>query len=265
MHGLTALACRALLERALKHACEARIPRSGEKGRRVNCFIVAVDKAGEPHLVILSISGDSLGCLEYDGSSYAIPRTLPLSQFRPSDFRITHFYGLSEIRYFGLLDFAINQLSRWPYFKLFSVKWIDRYAQYLFNKKKLVAKKRIDLLKFMLDKALDGTEDFDSLDLVIDLYSLRWISHPTSESLRQTLDFYLESLVDTGELRKANHNYRLTGEAVRAIEEYEEQERKHTENVKMQWRMFFLTLAIVALTLVQAGLIKLPVLLDLRK
>lgn len=50
--------------------------------------------------------------------------------------------------------------------------------------------------------------------------------------------------------------------AVRMIEEYEEQERKHTENVKMQGRMFWLTLTIALLTLVQAGLVKLPPLFD---
>ena len=34
-------------------------------------------------------------------------------------------------------------------------------------------------------------------------------------------------------------------------------------NVKMQWRMFWLTLVIVFLTLVQSGLIKLAPILDL--
>ena len=50
---------------------------------------------------------------------------------------------------------------------------------------------------------------------------------------------------------------------VEAIEEYEEQERKHTENVKMQRRMFYVAVAVAFLTVAQAGLIKLPTLLDL--
>lgn len=263
MKGLVAVASRKVLASALARPCESRIPRTGDEASKVNCFIVAVDKDNDPYLVMLSISGDDLDCLEYDGSRYNTQRTIPITDFRPSDFRITHFYGPSEVRYTGLLDFFINRLTAWPYIKIHLVGWLDKHAQYFFNKKKIVTKQRIGLLKFMVGKALDGTEEFNSLDLMTDLYSLRWIVHPDSESERSKLNFYLESLVDTGELKKANYAYQLTGQAVRAIEEHEEQERKHTENVKMQWRMFFLTLMMAALTLVQAGLIKLPALLDL--
>ena len=95
------------------------------------------------------------------------------------------------------------------------------------------------------------------------LYTDKWVFHPDQDSERRKLKFYLESLVDTGELKIVNYKYVLTGHAVRAIEEYEEQERKHTENVKIQRRMFWLTLAIALLTLVQAGLVKLPPFIDL--
>jgi hypothetical protein len=96
-----------------------------------------------------------------------------------------------------------------------------------------------------------------------DLYTIKWVLHPQGDQQQQKLEFYLDSLVATGELIKNNHKYVVTGHALRTIEEYEEQERKHTENVKMQWRMFWLTLAILALTLVQAGLVKLPPIIDL--
>lgn len=96
-----------------------------------------------------------------------------------------------------------------------------------------------------------------------DLYTIKWVLHPQGEPQHQKLEFYLDSLVATGELEKVKNKYVVSGKALRTIEEYEEQERRHTENVKMQWRMFWLTLAIVVLTLVQAGLVKLPALIDL--
>jgi hypothetical protein len=89
------------------------------------------------------------------------------------------------------------------------------------------------------------------------------IAASTREAQHQKVEFYLDSLVDTGELKKINYEYVLTGNALRAIEEYEEQERKHTESVKIQWRMFWLTLVIALLTFVQAGLVKMPALIDL--
>ena len=61
----------------------------------------------------------------------------------------------------------------------------------------------------------------------------------------------------------SNYKYRLTGKALHTVEMYEEQERRHAEGVKVQWKMVWLTLAILALTLVQAGLVKLPTILDL--
>lgn len=77
------------------------------------------------------------------------------------------------------------------------------------------------------------------------------------------MEFYLDSLVLSGELKRDSYNYVVTGLALRTIEAYEEQERKHTENVKMQWRMFWLALAVAAAAIVQAGLVKLPSLVDL--
>lgn len=110
---------------------------------------------------------------------------------------------------------------------------------------------------------LDGNAEHESLDLMTDLYTIKWVLHPQGEPQHQKLEFYLDSLVATGELEKVKNKYVVSGKALRTIEEYEEQERRHTENVKMQWRMFWLTLAIVVLTLVQAGLVKLPALIDL--
>ncbi|MDG3066584.1 hypothetical protein ACFQ4M_03215 [Thauera mechernichensis] len=95
------------------------------------------------------------------------------------------------------------------------------------------------------------------------LYTIKWVFHPDRDSQRLKLRFYLRSLVDTGELRELNGGYEVTGNALRAIEEYEEQERKHTESVKTQRKIMWLTLVIAFLTAVQAGLLKLPTIFDL--
>lgn len=263
MNPLSLRLCKVTLPRVLARACESRIPRSGEEGARVNCFVTAIDKDGdEPYLIALGLSGNELHCIEWDGSKYQINRQFALSSFRLSDFRITHYYGPSEIRYKGIIDFVFNRLTAWPYVKIHVVRWLGGFDQYLFNKKKLVTKQRTELLKLLVDRSLSGHPDHEPLDLMTDLYTIKWVLHPQSEDQQAKLNTYLDWLVETGELRQLNHKYVVTGHALRAIEEYEEQERRHTENVRMQWRTFWLTLAIVALTIVQAGLIKLPVLID---
>lgn len=77
--------------------------------------------------------------------------------------------------------------------------------------------------------------------------------------------FYLDKLAETNDLVKNGIDYQITGHGVAAIELYEEQERKHGESISTQRRMFWLTIVIALLTLVQAGLVKLPPLLDLTK
>ncbi len=263
LHLLSLLLCKLVLPRVLARACESSIPRSGEKGARVNCFVTSIDKEDRPYLIVLGLSGSELNCIEWDGSRYQVERDIPLTTFRLSDFQITHYYGLSEISYSGLLDFVFGRLTTWPYIKAHIFRWLDSFDQYFFNKKKLITKQRMGLLKFLIDKTLEGKAEHGLIDLMTDIYSIKCFLHPQREEQQWKLEFYLESLVNTGELRKVNHKYVVTGEALRAIEEYEEQERKHTANVKMQRRMFWLTLVIAALTIVQAGLVKIPTLLDL--
>jgi hypothetical protein len=250
------------LTRALSRPCGARIPRSGKKGAAVNCFTTYVDKGDDPYLWVQGFNAGTVSCLEWDGSGFSVPKELPLSSFELNDFKITHYYGLAEVSYVGLRDFALDQLTKWPYIKIHTARTFSSIDQYWFNKKKLIAKERKGLLKFLVTEALEGEPEHELLDLMTSLYSIKWFSHPQGKQAQGRLEFYLDSLVETGELRKANHKYVVTGKALQAIEEYEEQERKHTENVKIQWRAFWLAAAVAALTVVQAGLIKLPPVLD---
>jgi hypothetical protein len=263
MNSLVLRVTTAVLRDVLSRPCLSRIPRSGAKGEAVNCFVTAIDKGEEPYLIVQSLEAGQLSCIQWDGSSYSTARTFTLTDFNPKEFRVTHYYGLSEVRYTGIFDYVVNRKTGWPYIKIHTVRILSRFDQYLFNKKKLITKERKGLLKMLVNEALDGRTEYETLDLMTTLYSIKWFSHPQGTEAQQRLEFYLESLVETGELRKVNHNYVVTGLALRAIEEYEEQERKHTENVKIQRRAYWVAIAIAALTVIQAGLVKLPPLLDL--
>ena len=71
--------------------------------------------------------------------------------------------------------------------------------------------------------------------------------HPSFDILHKKLDLYLESLVESGELKKVNDEFVVTGNAISTIEKYEEEERRHTEAVKLQRKMFWLTIIAVIL------------------
>lgn len=216
-------------------------------------------------MLVKATAGESLECLEWSGERFDIPKAVSFSEVPEIDFSITHFYGYAEIQYKGLRDFTAGRLLRLPYLKIFIVRWIESIDQYFFNKKKLVTKQRVDLLRFLVARHLDGKSIESHLELMTGLYSIKWVLHPERRSQQARLRFYLDSLVSTGELESRNGEYALTGIALQTIENYEEQERKHTENVKTQRANAWLTAAIVLLTAAQAGVIKFPTLIDLSK
>ena len=123
---------------------------------------------------------------------------------------------------------------------------------------------RHELLKTLVQNYIDSTHTgIDTLDLMSKLYSNRWILHPKGREVEKKLELYLDSLVETGELNKINTEYVVNGKAIVTIENYEEAERRHLDNIRSQRRMIYLTILLAIFALVQAGVIKLPTLIDL--
>ena len=94
------------------------------------------------------------------------------------------------------------------------------------------------------------------------LYSIKWVLHPSGDEQQKKLGLYLDSLEESKELRKVNDEYVVTGKAISTIEKYEEEERRHTEAVKLQRKMFWLTILLLIVGILQSGVIKLPIWLD---
>ena len=263
MNRLTKALYKWQLPKLILRMCESSIPRSGEEGAKVNCYVVALDKESNPYLLVNNIEGDELVGLEWDGNSYSIQKKIPISTITEHDFFIKHYYGLAEVKYFGIYDYLINKLTKWPYLKIKIHRWIESVDQYFFNRKKLVTKQRIDLLRFMMSDQIGRIhKGISSLDLMTKLYSIKWVLHPEGDQQEEKLELYLDSLVKSGELDLNNNKYVVTGRIISTIGKFEEEERRHVESVKMQKRMLWLTIIIAFLALIQAGVIKLPVLID---
>ncbi|PSF09230.1 hypothetical protein C7H09_08025 [Marinobacter fuscus] len=256
--------CRSQLSKALRKQCPDRIPRSGDDGKSINCFSIRFDQGDKPYLLVEAVEGNQVICREWDGNSYSIDRRVNLSALDSNSLSITHYYGLSSVQYNGLWDVVVGRAIRLQYLKIHvhrTVNWLD---QYFFNKKKLVTKQRMDLVKFLWSLKLQGQDEVDAFNLMGQLYSLKWILHPEGQDQKQKVKAFLDSLADTGELEpRQNGKYRISGFTLKAIEEYEEQERRHTDHVKIQRWALFLTLAIVVFTAIQAEIIKIPTLMDL--
>ena len=252
-----------MLPKLIAKACDSSIPRSGDKGEKVNCYVVAQDRDGSPFFVATGYENQTLTGLKYDGHSYAKEHSLGLSEIENGKLRVTHYYGLSEVTYDSIYDIAWHYITKFVYLKIHLYRRISTAHQYFFNKRKLVTKKRMELIQFMMDDQLDRTHDgITSFDLMDKLYSINWVLHPSRDYQQEKLELYLDSLTSSEELRKVNDEYVVTGKAISTIEKYEEEERRHGEAVKLQRKMFWLTILLLFVAIAQSGIIKLPTLLD---
>ena len=256
---------RALLEIALRRATPSRIPRSGAEGEAVNCYTTRVFRESSEPLIVQSANGNVLNCLEFDGNRYSIESEHSFESLLEGKFEFTHYHGLATTTYFGWLEFALGRIFRIPYIRAWLYFKRNKFSQFIYNRKKLVTKQRVDLLKTILDAQLNGANRVSSLSVMTLIHTDKWYLHPNSEEHHHRAKFYLDALAETKDLVKSGIDYSITGQGIAAIERYEEEERKHSESIASQRRMFWLTIVIAALTLVQAGLVKLPTLLDLTK
>lgn len=255
---------RLMLPILIANACESRIPRSGEKGQGVNCFVVAIDRESSPYFLATSYENKKLTGLIWNHDKYSDECSLDISELKNGELRVTHFYGLAEVTYNNIYDIVWHYFTKMIYLKINLYRHIDTTHQYFFNKRKFFTKKRMDLLQFMINDQLDRThKGIGAIDLMTKLYSIKWVLHPSADEQQEKLELYLDSLVESGELEKINSKYIVTGKSISTVERYEEQERKHTEAVKLQKKMFWLTVVIALVAAVQAGIIKLPTLLNL--
>jgi hypothetical protein len=260
MKPLSLYLCERLLPRLLVRKCPDRISRSGEGGKKVNCFVVEIYNAETPGFLVNGMDGNTLQCSQFNGRSYALPATVDLSTVELRGLRITHYYGLAQIDYRGIYDFVLMRYSGLPYASVWAQQRFDELAQTRFNRKSLVAARRMQVLRVLVDCHPEGPLSSD--ELITRIYSMRFWLHPDYEAKQSMFELYLNSLVRSGDVEARDYNYIVTGQALRTLEEYEENELRHRQGLRVQIAIAVLTLILALLTLVQADLIKLPLLID---
>lgn len=241
------------------------VVRMGAGVELVNEKIIRFLRDEKPWLIVERREGNDLVCSTWNGDTHAGETRYPISQFKDNQFKIKHYYGPSTVYYDSLSDYARGYYLQIPYVFIHLRRSLERAGTFFYNRRRIVLGQRLELLTFMIEQAAEGKNCFDSLDLMTDMHTIRWITHPNGESVQKRLELYLDSLVDTGELKKVNGDYCLTGHALSLVEERSEQERKHKQSIKIQWLIAILAFVTALLTIVQAGLVKLNPLLDFTK
>jgi hypothetical protein len=243
-----------------KRSPSNEIPRSGKEGEKVNCYSVHLcDEEGK---FIYSVTGlsktkKSLILLSRNNNiSTKILKSISLNQFI-----VTHFYGLDTKDYNNIYNLAFNFVFKFDVFIFKCRKLWNFFIQYFFNRKELTIKNSMELLNAIIDYELNP--DLDPLlgsltkngvgvaSLMTKQFSIRWLDHPNKEIIQKKLQLYLESFVESGDLKvnkeQYSVTYSITPKALKTLEIYEENERKHKDNVRLQWLLVIFT-AVMTLT-----------------
>ena len=185
-----------------------------------------------------------------------------LSKVNLETIKIIHYLYCYELPYVGVNSFLLNSLIKKDFIKVKLKRLWNLISQSRFNRSDLKMKPRHELLSYLIDKYGIHNGIFGITQLEIDIYTLRFFKHPNIEKYEKQLSLYVDSFVESGEVSKIEHGYKVNGKAIVTLEKFEAEERRHKDSVRLQYSMVFLTCILAILASVQAGLIKLEPILD---
>lgn len=255
----------------LKKNCGEIIPHTGEEAKSVNCYTIYLSNInGEVEYQVKGVDKRNrqikVNALDPKSNTFSIPKKITLNQILNKHMDVTYHYKGWFSTYDSIYVLLFNIITKYDKTKINIILLSNKIAQFLYNRKPLKSSVRIDrihLLKFLYDEQVNKYDPLSSMrtssvnhgmqlyELIPKLYKPRWIHNPRSEKERQKLNMHLQSLVESGELKLdvKKTGYIVTTQALKTIEKYDEDERRHKDNIRIQWILasIFLIQALEAL------------------
>lgn len=266
-HRFRVALLKAVFRRLLRTPCPDRILRKEETIGDVNFYSVWIVKTNDTHFLVKSIDDEKLSGVWFCGEMPENNGDVFIGDLRFKEVEIRHYYRWATIEYKGIVDYLVTGLTRFVHLKYWAWYFREWLAKSVFNRRQLIARDRYELLKILVDRHVSMKEDeFESLQLMTDLYSFRWYGHPEGMAQYRAFELHLDSLVESGELKKSHKGtYSVTGVAIKSLREDEYAERRHKDSLSVQRKMFWITVLLVLTSIIQAGLIKLSPVIDFTK
>jgi len=142
--------------------------------------------------------------------------------------RIEHYYKGYQFNYSRPLRFLMASACHWHRWVIFR----DRRSQERFNRQPLIRSERMELLQYLVERSIqEPREKFDPLFLGMQLYSRKWIFHPGKEEHKKHLKLLLQSFDESGDLKRNEDGYSLSGKALETLSNHELEKQKHRDNL----------------------------------
>lgn len=254
--GLRAWVRQFAMERVIATTLRKKSPAihtSGEKALQNDCYLpFLLDEAGEARLSVREIDRTEVrGKWSTDGQNFVQDRAIPLAELARYTLYVQHYYRGSTFYSVGLPKFLRYRWSGWPWIH---VKF-DRFLQARFNRKELTRQDRMKVLEHILSETIkDRAFETHPTRLMTHLYTARWVRREDKDELMNYYAFILDALKESGDLASTEHHgYKLTAKALNTVTAYAEDEQRHNDNYKIQNGIFWLTMVLIGVGLVQAG------------
>lgn len=248
----------------LARRCPSEIARSGEEGKKVNCIWAYIYVNGAPYATVEEDRQTYMLGRAYNGKQFEEPVCMSYAALSPSELVINHYYGLATTEYNGVADFAIYGLTGFDRLRVRLRYGVENFGQFRFNRKQLAMRERHEILRAIVQRFRStGKRTFTFMELMTELFTVKWVRHPDGDRLQRITELLLESFVASGELKQTkSYEYAIQGAALTTLDSHERQERHHQDMYSLQKVIMILTLLIAVGTAAQAGLIELPTLID---
>lgn len=243
------------LEKALSIESPDLIPRSGERGEKVDCYSVYVTDSEGSYLADKVVENNKLKVRVWDEQERTHKRSklLDLNKLGSLNFTIHHYHGLVTHTYDSVFDFLLHELS--GLYKLQSKYAIAKYAvpKFLHSRRKHKTPDRSKVLKAIVKLSENNhTQTLNVTTILNRIYGMYAILHPQYPTLKQSTMLVLKSLAESEEIELINsYECRIKGKALTTLEnlKLDATERKRT-SVTM-----WLTVVLAVTALFQAKLV----------
>ena len=237
---------RFALKKAAKKPAPERIWRSGPFERGLDCYSVNFSGEGEIWRVLFDqVCHEGIIGRWFDGEKYQYSCCIPWSKLEDATCEFIHYIGPYKFIHNTLYGFLINELLCIPRFRIL----LNIFEQFVFNRRRLVRTERMTALKYILERTFEDRNFGTSAGLfMVQVHSERSLYHPDRDQHIFHSELLLDSLVESGDLKKDGALYRLTPKALMSIAAYEEEDRRHRDSLRQQWVLTGLTFVLILVT-----------------
>lgn len=193
----------------------------------------------------------------------------PIERFAYNNLVVEYQYSVAGISAFRRYTSLSRLLLELPFIITPLHRWTANLKYYLtttlLNRRQTEAKERYELLRFIVaHKAISDTP-FTLNELMAEMHGFLCFTQDDRIWHLRKMKYQLTSLVETKDLEESGKNaYKVAGLAWKSLSDFQEENRRHRDSGRIQMIIVLLTLAITLFAVAHSGIIRLPVLLDLR-